>query len=338
MIGPGPEPGVRRGPIRLSGVAGIWWATLGLFVLEFAIEPATLSINHIADVLQVTSFLGLIAIGQTLVILAGGIDLSVSGVITLSNIVAARVMQGDPTRIGPAVAVCLVLGLLVGCVNGLLVTKARINPLIATLSMQAVLFGAALIYTGGIPSGGIAPEFGYVGQGRFFGVPVAAILWIVLTLVFMVITRRTTYGRALYAVGANPRAAHLTGVPVDRILVSTYVLSGLMAAAAGLVITAYVGLSSLGIGDPYLLVSIAAVAVGGTALTGGVGGIALSAGGALFMTELGSITNVLQVGSGTQLFIQGAAILIGTAVYSFVQRRRLAPPTRRKPIAASFGM
>lgn len=332
-----PTATARRSYRRILQVPGIWWATVGLFVLGFVLEPATLSTNQVLNVLQVASFLGLIAIGQTLVILTGGIDLSVGGVITLVNIMAASVMRGDPARIVPAVLVCLGLGLLVGVVNGLLVTKARITPLIVTLAMQAVLFGGALIYTGGMPSGGIAPEFTYIGQGRFFQIPVAALIWIGLTLVFVFLTRRTIYGRRLYAVGSNARAAHMAGVPVDPMLISAYALSGLTAAIAGLIITAFIGLPALGIGDKYLLVSIAAVAVGGTALSGGIGGVALSAGGSLFMTELGSITNVLQVGTGAQFFIQGAAIVLGTTLYSLAQRRRAAAPATAATSTTSAG-
>ncbi|HEY5482592.1 MAG TPA: ABC transporter permease [Propionibacteriaceae bacterium] len=319
---------------RLAGfrVPGVWVATVLLFILGFCLEPKTFSANQVLNVLMVTSFLGIVAIGQAVVILTGGIDLSVSGVVTLINIVTAKVMLGDTGRMIPTVALCLGIGLAIGVVNGLLVTKARITPLIVTLAMWSVLFGTALLITGGIPSGGVPKEFMYIGQGRFFEFPVAAIIWIALTIGFVLLTRRTVYGRRVYAVGSNARAANMAGVPVDPTLISAYALSGLTAAIAGLVITAYIGLPALGSGDKYQLLSIAAVAVGGTALSGGIGGVALTAGGALFMTELQSITNVIhigefQLGSGGQFLIQGAAILLGTAFFAIVRRRRVAVPT-----------
>jgi ribose transport system permease protein len=327
------RPNLRR--LRLPRIGGIWFATIGLFCVGFYLQPNSFSVNQLLNVLQVASFLGIVAIGQTIVILTGGIDLSVSGVVTLVNIVTALVMKGDPSRIVPTVLLCLGIGLAVGAVNGLLVTKARIVPLIVTLAMQAVLFGGALLLTGGIPSGGVPKEFQVIGQGRFFAFPVAAIIWIALTIGFAILTRRTVYGRRLYAVGSNPRAAHMAGVPVDPTLIAAYAMSGLTAAIAGLVVTAYIGLPALQSGDKYQLPSIAAVAVGGTALSGGIGGVVLSAGGALFMTELGSITNVLQVGTGAQFVIQGAAIVLGTALYSLAQRRRVASPSPAEASAAA---
>jgi len=328
---------LRRVGYRLLRVQGIWLATIALFCVGFILQPNSLSVNQLLNVMQVASFLGIVAIGQTIVILTGGIDLSVSGVVTLVNIVTALGMKGDPGRIVPTVFLCLGIGLAVGAVNGLLVTKARITPLIVTLAMQAVLFGGALLLTGGIPSGGVPKEFTFIGQGRFFGFPVAAIIWIALTIAFAILTRRTVYGRRLYAVGANPRAAHMAGAPVDPTLIAAYAISGLTAAIAGLVVTAYIGLPALQSGDKYQLPSIAAAAVGGTALSGGIGGVVLSAGGALFMTELGSITNVLQVGTGAQFVIQGAAIVLGTALYSIAQRRRVASPSLAESSAAAAG-
>ncbi len=311
---------------RIPSVAGIWVVTAALFVVGWVLQPNSFTANQFLNVLQVASFVGIVAIGQTVVILTGGIDLSVSGVVTLVNVVAALVMKGDPDRIVPTVILCLGIGTGVGVINGLLVTKARIVPLIVTLAMQAVLFGTALLLTGGIPSGGVPKDFLFLGQGRVFSFPVAAIVWIALTAAFAFLTRRMTFGRRLYAVGSNARAAHMAGVPVDPTLIAAYASSGFTAAVAGLVLTAYIGLPALQSGDKYQLLSIAAVAVGGTALSGGIGGVVLSAGGALFVTELGSITNVLQVGTGAQFFIQGAAIVLGTALYSLAQRRRAASP------------
>lgn len=322
---------------RVPRIHGIWVATLALFGVGWVLQPNSFSVSQFYNVLQVASFLGIVAIGQTLVILTGGIDLSVSGVVTMVNIVTALYMKGDPSRIPTTVLICLAIGLLVGLVNGVLVTKARIVPLIVTLAMQAVLFGIALLLTGGIPSGGVAKDFQYIGQGRFFDFPVAAMIWIVLTLAFAVLTTRTIFGRSLYAVGSNARAAHMAGAAVDPTIIAAYVLSALTAAIAGLIVTAYIGLPALGSGDKYQLSSIAAVAVGGTALSGGIGGVVLSAGGALFMTELTSITNVLAVGTGATLVIQGGAIVLGTALYSLARHRRVAAPNRGATTSPAAG-
>lgn len=311
-----------RLPASMPRLAGVWWATAFLFVLGFVLEPATLSAGHLLNILQVAALLGVVAIGQTIVLLTGGLDLSVAGVITLVNILAAAIMLGSTDRILLGTVVCLGIGTAIGVANGLIVTKARITPLIATLAMNAVLFGSALLYTGGTPSGGIPPAFNVIGQGRVGGIPVAALIWLGLAVVVTLVTRRTTYGRRLFAVGANGRAAHLSGVRVDRVLISAYAASGFLAAVAGLIITAFVGLPSLGIGDKYMLASVAAVVVGGTALTGGIGGIPGTVAGTLFMTQIGSMSNVLRVGTGAQFFIQGAVIVAGTALYRLHRRGR----------------
>lgn len=310
---------------RLTDAArarGIWVALVLLFVASGILSPAILQVDHLINVVQVASFLGIAAIGQTLIILTGGIDLSVGGTITLVNVVSAQVMGGQPEMMLPATLLCLALGAVVGLVNGLLVTWARITPLIVTLSMNALLFGGALVYTGGAPKGAIPKEYLVLGQGRIAGfLPVPVLIWIVLTAAAWVLTRRTTFGRRLYAVGANPRAAELLGVRVNRVIVIAYVLGGLTAATTGLLRTAFIGLPALGIGEQYLLNSIAAVVVGGTALTGGVGSVLASAAGALFMTQLNSLTNILRVETGSQYVIQGVIIAAGIALYTLGRRR-----------------
>ncbi len=306
----------------LRGVPGVWWGCLALIVASAASQPRMMSPAHALDILQVASFLGIASIGQTLVVLTGGLDLSVGAVMTVTNIVVAGVMRGDPDMIVPAVFLCLTVGGVIGTTNGVIVAKLGIPPLIATLAMQAIVFGGALLYTGGIPSGSLPDEFLFVGQGRLAGVvPVSAVLWIGLSAVLIVLTRRSRFGRHLYSTGANSRAASLTGVNVDRTLILTYALSGVLAAVAGLVLTSYIGLPAFGIGERYLLISVAAVVVGGTALTGGIGGIGLTLGGVLFMTLLVSLTNVADVGTGGQLVTQGLLIVAGTALYGLLRRR-----------------
>jgi ribose transport system permease protein len=294
--------------VGLESAGRIWIAVVVLYALSGVLSSGSLQIQHVLEVVQVASFLGVVAVGQTLVMLTGGIDLSVAGVITVSNIVSAGVMDGRDPLIVPGVLLVLVLGVLSGLTNGLLITKARITPLIATLAMNSILFGGSLIYSRGAPHGAIPGPLRVLGQGHLWRIPVSAVVWVVVTAAGVILTKRTVYGRRLYVVGANPQAARLAGIAVDWILVLAYMLSGLSAAVAGLLLTAFIGLPSLGIGDPYLLSSIAAVVVGGTALTGGIGSVAASAGGSLFMTQLMSLTNILNVSTGAQFVIQGGII------------------------------
>jgi ribose/xylose/arabinose/galactoside ABC-type transport system permease subunit len=306
----------------LSSLGAVWIAVAGLYVVSGLLSPAMFSTSQVVNILQVASFLGVIAAGQTIVILTGGIDLSQAGVVTLTNIVAASLMAGLTENIPLAVGMVVFLALAVGAINGLLVAALGITPLIATLGMNSILFGAALVYTGGAPSGGTPASFQWLGNGALLGMPVPTLFWIALTFVLLVMTRKTVWGRRLYATGANPRAAGMMGVSTLGINLSAYMLSSLTAALGGLLLTAYTGSPSLGIGNQFMLTSVAAVVVGGAALTGGAGNVLATMGGAVFITELSSFTNIIRVSSGTQLVVQGLLILVSVLAYRALSMSR----------------
>jgi ribose/xylose/arabinose/galactoside ABC-type transport system permease subunit len=313
-----------RGATILLRRAPVWVAVVLLYAVAASVSPAMLKPEQLLNIFQVTAFLGLVATGQTLALLTGGIDLSVAGVVTMTNIVATAVMLGQDSRIAPAVLGCLLLGAGVGVVNGVLVAVLRVAPIIATLAMNSILFGAALVFTGGAPHGASAPAFNIIGQGSVFGLPASAICWLVLGFGTAFAMRRTTFGRWVYAVGANETAARLMGVPTRSVLIAAYALSAVFAVLGGLLITAYVGNPSLGIGNQFLLTSVVAVVVGGTALTGGIGSVTATIAGALFVTELTSFTNIAQVSTGTQYVIQGVLIALSVLAYRIIGSRGLA--------------
>ena len=313
-----------RGLTLILRSGAVWPAAILLYLVAGFVSPAMFELRQVVDILQVSAFLGLVALGQAMALLVGGVDLSVAGVVTLVNILSTGLMDGRISAIPVGVALPLLIAAMVGLCNGVLVVWAGITPLIATLGMNAILYGGALIYTGGAPHGAAAPTFTALGQGSLIGVPASAICWITVAAIMWVLTRRTAYGRRLYAVGANPVAAHMMGVPVGYVLVSAYTLGSLLAGAGGLLITAYIGQPSLGIGDQFLLTSVAAVVVGGTALTGGIGGVVGTVGGTLLITELNSFTDIVHVSVGTQYVVQGAIIALGIIVYQLAGRARLA--------------
>lgn len=305
-------------PLRKSPV---WAAVALLYVVATIVTPAMLKPGQILNILQVTAFLGLVATGQTLTLLTGGIDLSVAGVVTMTNILATSLMMGQDAKIAPAVLTCLTIGAGVGAANSVLIAILRVAPIIATLAMNSILFGAALVYTGGAPHGATAPAFNQIGQGSVLGLPASALCWLVVAVGVAYGMRRTTYGRWLYAVGANERAAQLMGVPTRTVLVVAYMLSAGLAVLGGLLVTAYIGNPSLGIGNQFLLTSVVAVVVGGTALTGGVGSVAGTIAGALFVTELTSFTNIAQASTGVQFVIQGVLIALSVIAYRMIGAR-----------------
>jgi len=309
----------RRGPVlRLGRFGAVWIAVLGLFILSGLISPAIFQLSQVLNILQVAAFLGVLATGQTLALLVGGIDLSQAGMVTLVNILSTSIMLGADSRTPLAILACIALAALIGLLNGIIITLLKVTPLIATLAMNSILFGAALVYTGGAPHGDAAPGFQWIGAGNLFGLPVSMIVWLAIALAVAWVLRKTVYGRWLYATGANATAARLMGVPVVPIVISAYVASSVLAALGGLLFTAYIGAPSLGIGNSFLLTSVAAVVVGGTVLTGGVGSVIATIGGTIFITELNSFTNVIQITTGTQMVLQGSIIALSVLLYRLI--------------------
>jgi ribose/xylose/arabinose/galactoside ABC-type transport system permease subunit len=284
---------------------------LALLVASGLIVSSGLQPGRILSILGQYAPLGIAAIGQTFVLLSGGLDLSVGPVINLSNIVASEVMDGRNERIPLAIAASLLAGVTVGLVNGLLVARARLNPLLTTLAVGTVVQGAYFVYTGGQPSGSIAPAFRVVANGRVPGVgvvPWSLVAWLLVWLLAAALLYRTVLGRRFYAVGANEKAAWLSGVPTTRYVVSAYVASAVCASLTGLLLSSYVGRASVGIGDAYTLNSIAAAVIGGTAFSGGVGGLAGTFAGAVVLAFLSTILNTLGIAQAAQLVAQGLVI------------------------------
>jgi ribose transport system permease protein len=303
-------------------IGAIWFVVVVLYLVSGLFSPGMFQVSQVLNILQVAAFLGVVSTGQTLALLVGGIDLSVAGVVTMANIVSTSLMAGRDGNMVMAVATCVLLAAVVGLINGLLITVVRVAPLIATLGMSSILFGAALVYTNGAPHGGISPGFAVFGQGHLMVFPVSTICWLTIALAMAWVTRRTVFGRQLYAVGASATAAQMMGIPTRRIVIITYILSSVLAVLGGLLITSYIGSPSLGIGDQFLLSSIAATIVGGTALTGGMGSIIGAIGGTLFVTELNSFTNIVRVSTGTQFVLQGAVIALSVLLYRFIGASR----------------
>jgi len=216
-------------PAFVRKVGAVWVVVLLLYIVSGLISPGMFQFGQVINILQVAAFLGVVATGQTLVVLTGGIDLSVAGVVTMANIVSTSIMAGQVGNTLMAMIVCLLIAAAVGLVNGLMITAIRVTPLVATLGMNSILFGAALVYTRGAPHGGISPEFAVFGQGHLVILPVSAICWLTIAFTMAWLMRRTIFGRQLYAVGANPTAARAIGIPVARTVIVGYILSSILA-------------------------------------------------------------------------------------------------------------
>ncbi|HEY5216423.1 MAG TPA: ABC transporter permease [Pseudolabrys sp.] len=279
-----------------------------------------LSANNILNVLRQTALLFLMASGLTLVILTAGLDLSVGANIALSACLAASVIKatGSPLL---GVATGIGCGAMVGLANGVLVTALRIPSFIATYGMMWMLTGATYYYMAGETIHGFPPEFRQLGSGYLLGVPTPVYVMLLFLLIGVLFAQRTIWGQQIYAIGANPIAAHLSGVPVERRLVLVYTVSGAMAGLASLIILARINSAQGDIGEDLTLPAIAAVLVGGTSLFGGSGTEVGTLIGALILTLVLNGMNLLQINSSWQPLATGLIILL--AVWIDTRTRKI---------------
>jgi ribose/xylose/arabinose/galactoside ABC-type transport system permease subunit len=283
------------------------------------VEPAVVSPGQWPVLLRQAAPLGMLAIGQTVLILGRGFDLSVGGVVGLVNVLAAGGIA-QTYGAGVVIALCLAVGLLVGFINGVIVGYGRVSPLVATLGSGFVLTGAMLIYTGGAPTGDIPEGIRVLSSGRALGLPWAVYIWLVTSLMFGMALRTTWAGRHVYAMGSSPDAATYAGVRVAWVQVGSHALSSLCAVIGGLLLAGFVGIGTLGAGQDLMLDSLAAAVVGGTILAGGVGGLSGTVGGVILLTVLSALLTGAGVGAAGNFLTQGL-VLLGAAAM-FRQRRR----------------
>lgn len=291
--------------------------TLGVFLLLLLVlavsailSPQSFSASNLLNIVRQAAPLGIVAIGQTMVLLVAGIDLSVGAVMTLTNILAASLMMGQNGNIAETVVITLLISCAIGLINGLLITRVNIPPFLVTLAMSMVIQGVYMIYTKGSPKGNIAKGFRFLSDGWLGPLPLAGIIWVVFWLLFAFLLYKTVWGRKVYATGGNSMASLLSGIAANKLTVLMYVLSALLAGCAGLLLSAYIGVASIGVGNDYTLDSIAAAVIGGTAFSGGKGGLAGTFAGVLIMLLLQSLLTMLNVPEAGKFICQGLVIAI----------------------------
>lgn len=303
---------------------GLWLALLVIIALAAWFSPGFLQPVNFFNVIRQASVVGIAAVGVTLVMITGGVDLSVGAVISFASVLAATLMQGEAANIPLAVGAALLMGVLVGLANGLLVGRWKLPAFILTLGSATVVLGLTQLYTGGTAAGVVASEFREVLNARVGALPVLVIVFGLVVLAGLLVQNRTTLGRRLYLVGANPAAARLAGAPVQRTLVAAYVLSGLTAAIAGLALLARSGVSSTFAGQGYEFDVLAAVILGGTTFEGGRGGIGGTLAGVLILATTFSLVNILGLDFDMELIVKGGIIFGVAALHVMSQRREEA--------------
>jgi len=317
---------MRRALVRIgmSALRAPVFVFLAVMLAAFAlIAPEFFRPSNLLNVLRQSSAIGILAIGQTIVVLVGGIDLSVAAVMQLAGVTIAEMTGGSNEFVFLVVPLVLAMGAAIGLMNGLLVAKRRVQPFIATLFVGLLVTGLRLWITKATPSGILPPAIRAFGRGGLGPIPFAVLLFAAIAVIASIVLGRTTLGRRIYAVGGNERAAEMSGVRVDRVTIASYVLCGLLAAVAGLVLVGYLGYADQEIGVGYDLDSIAAVVVGGAVLGGGVGTIAGTIAGVLLMTALLNMVLILNLRVDYQLVLRGGIILAAVAFYSAGWMRRL---------------
>ncbi|MDM0071516.1 ABC transporter permease [Variovorax sp. J31P207] len=270
-----------------SYVLPAWGALLVVALVSWLYYGAAFDAPRYLDRLLVLgAFLAVLALGQGAVIMAGGLDLSIAWSITSTGVLATYLMQGSNAATWWAIPIALACGALIGVVNGLGVVALRLQPIVATLAVGGMLQSITMVVTGGTPSGDASPAVRWLVTGQIGGMTPLGPALLLFASFATVLLARTPFARRLIAVGSNPRAAALAGVPVARIVVLSYVISGVCAAIAGILLSGFLGRSSLTMGDSYVLPSIASVVVGGTLITGGRGHYVGILGGVLALTGL----------------------------------------------------
>lgn len=292
------------------------YVSLGIvLVAAVFLTPGLYSPQTLSIIFRQGAQLGVVAIGQTLVLLVAGLDLSITGVIFVTSVVIARVSNGNNEMLIPAFIVAYGLGMLVGLANGFLVTKRKVPPFVATLGILILVQGALQAYTLGVPGGFVPAGLGVVNQSFGF-ITLPLVLWIVLSIVFIGVLRLTPFGRRIYAVGSNPIAARLSGLSVDRLVTSAYVLCSFCAVTSGIILTGYVGYVDRFIASGFDLDSIAAAVIGGTSFAGGRGSLLGTMAGVLLIQVLSTMALLLGLNIQVQLVIKGLVILMAVALYS----------------------
>ncbi|MBR1221614.1 ABC transporter permease [Bradyrhizobium sp. U87765 SZCCT0131] len=294
-------------------------AALLICVALSLLSDSFLNLNNILNVLRQASLMFFIAAGLTLVVLTAGLDLSVGANVALSACLAGTVIKltGSPAL---GVLTGLAVGGAVGLLNGLMVTALRIPSFIATYGMLWVLHGLTYWYMAGDTIHGFPPGFRQIGSGYLLGLPIPVYLLLIFLAIGTIFAQRTTWGQEIYAIGANPVAARLSGIPVSRRLVLVYVMSGLMAGLASIIFLARLNSAEADIGESLTLPAIAAVLIGGTSLFGGIGTVFGTFVGALILTLVLNGMNLLQVSASWQPLVTGVIVIL--AVWLDMKTRR----------------
>lgn len=295
---------------------------LAILLLVLFVASGKVSFSQVMDNARQAAPLGIIALGQALILMMGRLDLSVGATAGLANVVLATTFAGDAANMPAALALTFGLGLAVGLINGLMVVALRIPAFLATLASSLVLTGGILVYTGGSPRGSIPAGFRTISEGWLFGlIPWSVLIWLACGVILMLFVHYTLAGRKMLLAGANARAARLNGIAADRMVVLSFMIASGMATLGGVLLSAITGMASIGIADSYTVDSIAAVVIGGALFAGGVFLPAGAAAGSLILFFLQSLLYVMSLPPAARFVMQGVIIIAALALANLKKDR-----------------
>jgi ribose transport system permease protein len=299
---------------RQGGLITVIGLIFLLVIIGLIVSDRFGTASNAMNILEQSSALALVSLGQTVVIITGGIDLSIGSLISLASVLLSGITDGSSSMMWVALIVVLGLGIGVGLINAATTIYLGVHPLIVTLGMGAVLQGITLLYTQ-TPVGKMPPGFDTLAYGRVLGLPIGAVFVIAAFVLAAWFLRKVPFGRYIYAVGDDPFGAQLMGLPRKQVLFFVYAFCGLMASVAAIFLVARLGVGQPYTGQNYTLTSITPVVVGGTLLSGGRGGVIGTLMGVYMVSLLNNLLNFLDVSSHYQLIVQGLIVIIAVSVY-----------------------
>lgn len=328
------EATVDRRQRKVLHVAGLILEKFGIIVVLLILMgvgeylySGFLSLQNVSNIMTQNASVGLVAIGMTFVILGQGFDLSVGGIYALSAVLYPGIALHHSVILGATAAIAA--GLAAGLLNGAVVARVKVNPFVATLGSGFVFSGFAYIYSSSAPITVAKTGFQWLGAGHLGGVPVSIWAFVATAVVATAILAKTAYGRNVYAVGGNPEACHLAGVRVGMVRGSTYMITGLMAAVGGIMITSQIGVGQANVGGNLALDSIAMVIIGGTSLSGGEGAVWRTVVGFLVLAGVTNLLESLGIGSNWQSVATGAILVGAVSIDVLSSRLSIGGPMRR---------
>lgn len=305
------------GSISLQGFVNktkVYYPVIIIILVLFAIgqimKPGFL--GNFSNILMVASFLAIVCIGQSYVIIVGGygLDLSIGAMITLGALLTGKICNGSNAKLLLVIPVLILAGIIVGLINGIGVQRLKIPPLAMTLIMSNVVTGFFIMVTRAMPTVNLPSILLKIGKPFIGPIRTLTVIAVIFIVVFEIVLRKTRYGQRIYLVGSNRNAAKLAGIKVDLIVISTYILSAIISAIAGIILFGYVGSASMDMGDSYTMETLAAVVIGGTKMSGGKGSLIGGLLGAIMITTLSSVLVALGLSASVRIFLEGIILLI----------------------------